>query len=85
MEAMTVREQVQSRMRELQREYDRGEQQLRELVQQEAALRETLLRISGALQVLSELIVAEKTENAENTENQEAAGPEPAPAVVTVR
>jgi septal ring factor EnvC (AmiA/AmiB activator) len=78
MEAMTVREQAQSRMRELQREYDRGEQQLRELVQQEAALRETLLRISGALQVLRELIAAE------NTENKEAAGPEPAPAVMTV-
>ncbi len=78
MEAMTVREQAQSRMRELQREYDRGEQQLRELVQQEAALRETLLRISGALQVLRELITAE------NAENQEAAGPEPAPAVLTV-
>jgi septal ring factor EnvC (AmiA/AmiB activator) len=82
MEAVTVREQVQSRMCELQREYDRGEQQLRELVQQEAALRETLLRISGALQVLSELIAAE---NAENAENREAAGPEPAPTVVTVR
>jgi septal ring factor EnvC (AmiA/AmiB activator) len=81
MEAMTVREQVQSRMRELQREYDRGEQQLRELVQQEAALRETLLRISGALQVLRELIAAE---NGENAENQETAGPEPAPAVMTV-
>jgi septal ring factor EnvC (AmiA/AmiB activator) len=78
MEAMTVREQAQSRMRELQREYDRGEQQLRELVLQEAALRETLLRISGALQVLRELIAAE------NSENQEAAAPEPAPAVMTV-
>jgi prefoldin subunit 5 len=82
MEAITVREQVQARMRELQREYDRGEQQLRELVQQEAALRETLLRISGALQVLGELMAAGNTENAED---QEAAGPEPAPAVVTVR
>jgi septal ring factor EnvC (AmiA/AmiB activator) len=79
MEAMTVREQVQSRMRELQREYDRGEQQLRELVQQETALRETLLRISGALQVLRELIAAE---NGENAGSQEAAGPEPAPAVL---
>jgi septal ring factor EnvC (AmiA/AmiB activator) len=81
MEAMTVREQAQSRMHELQREYDRGEQQLRELVQQEAALRETLLRISGAIQVLRELIAAE---NAGNAENQEPAGPEPAPAVMTV-
>lgn len=81
MEAMTVREHAQSRMRELQREYDCGEQQLRELVQQEAALRETLLRISGALQVLRELIAAE---NAENAENQEAAGPESAPTVLTV-
>lgn len=69
-------ERIQSRMRELQREYERGEQQLRDLVWQEAALRETLLRISGAMQVLGELMVGDGQKS--------AAEPESAPTVLTV-
>jgi hypothetical protein len=77
MEAVAVQEErIQSRMRELQREYERGEQQLRDLVRQEAVLRETLLRISGAMQVLGELMVGDGQEPA--TE------PESAPTVLTV-
>jgi hypothetical protein len=48
-------ERVESRLAELKRDYRAGEEQLRELVQREVALRETLLRISGAIQVLEEL------------------------------
>jgi septal ring factor EnvC (AmiA/AmiB activator) len=49
-------EQMQARLAALRQEYMTGQSQLRELAQQEAALRETLLRISGAIQVLEELI-----------------------------
>jgi len=48
-------ERLQARLSELRREYALGEGRLRELVQQESALREALLRISGAIQVLEEL------------------------------
>jgi prefoldin subunit 5 len=51
-----VLEQMQSRLTELKREYQLGEGQLRELTAQEATLRETLLRISGAIQILEEML-----------------------------
>jgi hypothetical protein len=83
MEAVAVQEErIQARMRELQREYERGEQQLRDLVRQEAALRETLLRISGAMQVLRELMVGDSQEPAAGPES--AGEPESAPTVLTV-
>lgn len=49
-------EQLQARLAELRHESQLGEARLRELMQQESALRETLLRISGAVQVLQELL-----------------------------
>ncbi|MFD8756898.1 hypothetical protein ACFV0O_38865 [Kitasatospora sp. NPDC059577] len=53
---------MQSRLTELKQEYQQGEAQLRILVQQEAALRETLLRISGAIQLLEELLSHDQVE-----------------------
>ncbi len=49
-----MREQLQSRLAQLKAEYQSGEQMLAELEQKQRALRETLLRISGAIQVLEE-------------------------------
>jgi hypothetical protein len=63
-------ERLQERLTELRREYAVGDARLRELVQQEAALRETMLRISGAIQVLEELGTA-------GPEPADGAGPEP--------
>ncbi|MEU7603598.1 hypothetical protein [Streptomyces sp. NPDC041003] len=51
-----MRNHLESRLAELQQEYQLGEGQLRKLVEQEAGLRETLLRIGGAIQMLQELL-----------------------------
>jgi predicted nuclease with TOPRIM domain len=50
-----LREQLQQRLEELKREFETGQARLRELEMQVAHLRETLLRISGAIQVLEEM------------------------------
>ncbi|MEW5868196.1 MAG: hypothetical protein AB1894_02900 [Chloroflexota bacterium] len=47
---------VMSRLQNLQEEYNRGQRQLEALDQQRQEVRDTLLRISGAIQVLEELL-----------------------------
>ncbi|WP_035845054.1 hypothetical protein [Kitasatospora azatica] len=56
--------QLRDRLAELRREYQVGEEQLLVLTQQEVVLRQTLLRIAGAVQVLEELL-ATPAESAE--------------------
>ena len=58
-EEMSVHDRVTARLTELREELRLGEAQLRELLQKENALRETLLRISGAVQVLEEVLGAD--------------------------
>ena len=53
-----MREALQARLAELRGERERGEQMLAELQARQAALRDTLLRISGAIQVLEEQLGA---------------------------
>ncbi|WP_157270369.1 hypothetical protein [Azohydromonas aeria] len=48
--------QLRQRMAELRAEYDKGQQTLMDLERQAENLRQTLLRISGAVQVLQELL-----------------------------
>jgi prefoldin subunit 5 len=55
-----VREQVERRVDELKAERQKGQQLLAELEGREAELRQTLLRISGAIQVLEELLAGAK-------------------------
>lgn len=47
------------RLEDLRKEFATGQARLQELEMQEAHLRETLLRISGAIQVLEELLANE--------------------------
>jgi predicted nuclease with TOPRIM domain len=49
-----MREQLQKRLEELKAEFDDGQKMLHELETKRANLRQTLLRISGAIQVLEE-------------------------------
>ena len=51
-----MREQLQLRIEELKKEFEVGQARLQETERQQVILRETLLRISGAIQVLEELL-----------------------------
>ena len=46
--------QLQHRLSELQQEFQKGQQKLQELEREAQGLRETMLRIAGAIQVLEE-------------------------------
>jgi len=49
-------QQLQERLESLQKEFDIGQSRLKELEKEEIYIRETLLRIAGAMQVLKELL-----------------------------
>ena len=68
-----MREQVESRIESLRAEYRAGHEMLADLEERRAGLQVTLARISGAIQVLEELI-QESHSDAEST--QPAAGAE---------
>jgi predicted nuclease with TOPRIM domain len=56
-----LREHLEQRLKELKAEYETGQARLRELETEQTYVRETLLRISGAIQVLEETLAAERT------------------------
>jgi hypothetical protein len=51
---MTMRARFETRLEELGKEYEKGLNELRELETRQATLRQTMLRISGAIQVIEE-------------------------------
>jgi predicted nuclease with TOPRIM domain len=53
---VSERDMIRRKLPELQAEFERGQQQLTVLDQSRSTLRDTLLRISGAIQVLKELL-----------------------------
>lgn len=57
---------IQQRLDELENEFEKGQAKIQELQQQQTHLHETLLRIGGAIQVLTELLEKEDSE-AEST------------------
>ena len=69
---------LEKRLQELRSEFKAGEAQLEELDRRRAQLRDTLLRISGAIQVLEELLNSGQQElqemvNSEHPEMQPVA------------
>lgn len=50
-----MKTQVQQRLSQLKSEFEKGQRRLQELENETASLKQTLLRISGAIQVLEEL------------------------------
>ena len=54
-----MKEQLEARLAELERDFELGHKQLQELEVRQAQLRETLLRIDGAVRVLRELLGAQ--------------------------
>lgn len=54
-----MQEQLDQRLQQLKQEFDTGQKMLAEYEAKQAELQQTLLRISGAIQVLEELSVAE--------------------------
>ena len=73
-----MREQIKNRLESLAAEYRTGQKMLAELQEREASVKLTLTRISGAIQVLEELLqendpAAETTEIAANADRRAAA------------
>lgn len=62
---------IETRLEELRREYEAGAGVMNELQKKQDELRTTLMRISGAIQVLEELLATEAAEQ----DAGEAAGP----------
>jgi len=58
-----MREQLQQRLQSLTTEYEAGQKALANLEAQKASLRETLFRISGAIQVLEEELSINSQQN----------------------
>jgi ABC-type transporter Mla subunit MlaD len=66
-----MREQLQARLDELKRQFEAGQTELQQLQAHENYLRETMLRISGAMQVLEELLAeAQPTEENDTGPNK---------------
>ena len=57
-----MKSQLEQRLKELKTEFDAGQKMLAELEGKRASLQESMLRISGAIQVLEELLDAPATE-----------------------
>ena len=67
-----MKEQIQERIQQLKAEYESGQKMLADLETQGSNLRTTMLRISGAIQILEELLAqAEEAENLDDAKKVE--------------
>jgi predicted nuclease with TOPRIM domain len=68
-----MKKQLQDRLNALKSEFENGQNQLAETENKAAQLRQTLLRISGAIQVLEEVLSESESAEPETEENLKAA------------
>lgn len=66
-----MRQQLQQRLEELKNEYETGQRTLAEMEAKSANLRNTLLRISGAIQVLEEELAKPGNTNGSPAEKEQ--------------
>ena len=67
-----MRDLIESRMTELRNEFDAGRNLQQEMEARQEELNRSLLRISGAMQVLSELLSAADSHESTRTESDQA-------------
>jgi len=67
-----MREQIQARLEELKKELETGQAELQKVEMQRTHLRETVLRIDGAVQVLEELLAREPQGQQNGPDHSEA-------------
>ena len=58
-----MKEQIKQRVEALKTEYESGQKMLTELESQQSSVRNTMLRITGAIQVLEELLAQDEKED----------------------
>ena len=63
-----MKESIQTRLQELQTEYQKGQERLSKLDQEMATVKTSMLRISGAIQVLEEMLKEDAKEVLEAVE-----------------
>ncbi|MDJ0520219.1 MAG: hypothetical protein QNJ74_29520 [Trichodesmium sp. MO_231.B1] len=63
-----MKEQLEQRLNELKSEFESGQKYLADLEQKEANVRQTLLRIQGAIQVIEEEIAKANNNKTESSE-----------------
>lgn len=61
-----MKEKMEQRLQQLRNEYETGQKMLADLEAKQLNLRETLLRINGAIQVLEEVLEEDSTPESEN-------------------
>jgi len=76
-----VKQQLEQRLKELRSKFESGQKALADLEHRQAELRNTLLRINGAIQVLEEELAREKGEESKSIDQLEGA-PETVPIAV---
>jgi len=68
-----MRQQLEKRLAQLRSEFESGQKMLADAEMRQAKLRDSLLRVTGAMQLLEELLAAEPAAQAGNVESLAAA------------